>query len=331
MALDQLHRASHYVAAMARTPRALALQAALLRDLGWYTGSHGAPTSPTLLASLTRVAIVLDLGPPSDRDARVLLGYRLHKYPNWGRTFAQIRLDFQDYLRSMGRIPASLLDMAGTLALQDHAPELLADDVPGNLVYGNTIASINFVSGVHLAERLRRGLSQQMRFSELITLSAELAGDGAIPDLVRQLTLDARRLPTLDWYVYRQLEQHAALSSPLSPSVRIETALRTFDQRVSDIEQAIGDVLAPLPYRMPLVEAEIRRVFPRFPGVLADQPWNSTEFRLCNDDNHFGRSFPFHEIVAAGVLRGGAAAWRPLRSGAADRLRADDAGPGPAG
>lgn len=314
MAVDQLHRASHYLAAMARTPRALALQAALLRDLGWYTGSHGAPTSPTLLASLTRVAIVLDLGPPSDRDARVLLGYRLHKYPNWGRTFAQIRLDFHDYLRSMGRIPASLLDMAGTLALQDHAPELLADDVPANLVYGNTIASINFVSGVHLAERLRRGLSQQMRFSELITLSAELAGDGAIPDVVRQLTLDARRLPTLDWYVYRQLEQHAALSSPLSPSARIEAALRAFDQRVSDIEQAIGDVLAPLPYRMPLVEAEIRRVFPRFPGVLADEPWNSTEFRLCNDDNHFGRSFPFHEIVAAGVLRGGAAAWRPCRT-----------------
>lgn len=312
MAWDELHRASHFLVGMARTPRAVALQTALLRDLGWYMGSVGAPVSPTLLASLTRVAIVLDLGPPSDRDARVVLGYRLHKYANWGRTFAQIRLDFHDYLHSMGRVPASVLGMAATLVLQDHAPELLPSDVPANLVYANTIASINYVSGVHLAERLRRGLSQQMRFSELITLSADLAEDRDVPDLVKRLTVEARRLPTLDWYVFRQLERQASL--PVPAAHRIEVAMRAFDQRVAEIERAVADVLAPLPYRMPLLEAEIRRVFPRFPGVLADEAWNSTDFRLCNDNNHFGISFPFHEVVAAGVLRNGSAHWRPCRT-----------------
>ncbi|MFL9583411.1 hypothetical protein [Stenotrophomonas sp. AB1(2024)] len=311
IAPEQLHRSSHYVARMARTPRATALQTALLRELGWYLGSAVAPTSPTLLGSLTREAIILDLGPASDRDARILLGYRLHKYPNWGRTFAQIRQDFHDYLRSMGRIPDSLLGLAGTLALQELAPELLPGDVPANLVYGNTIASIHYVSGVHLAERLRRGLSQQMRFSELITFAADLGEGSGTPDLVRQLILDARRLPTLDWYVFRQLDHQAPL--PVPPPERIEAALRAFDQRVADIERAIADVLAPLPYRMPLVEAEIRRVFPRFPGVLSDQPWNSTDFRLCNDDNLFGSSFPFFEVVAAGALRTGAGQWRPCR------------------
>ena len=185
MAWDQLHRTSHFIAAMARTPRARVLQTALLRALGWYQGSTHAPTSPTLLASLMRVAIVLDLGPPSNRDARVLLGYRLHKPSNWGRTFAQIRLDFLDYLRSMGRIPTSMLGMATTLALQDAAPELLARDVPPNLVYANTIASIHFVCGVHLAERIRRGLSQQMRFSELLTLSADLMDGEDVPSWSR--------------------------------------------------------------------------------------------------------------------------------------------------
>ena len=312
MVADQLHRSSHYVSRMARTPRARALQTALLRDLGWYLGTTAAPTSPTLLASLTRVAIVLDLGPASDRDARILLGYRLHKYPNLGRTFVQIRLDFHDYLRSMGRIPASLSGLAGTLALQDLAPELLPGDVPANLIYGNTIASIHYASGVHLAERLRRGLSQQMRFSELITFAADLADDSQAPDLARQLILDARRLPTLDWYVFRQMAPQPAV--PVPASERIEIALRAFDQRVADIERAVADVLAPLPYRIPLVEAEIRRVFPRFPGVLGEQPWNSTDFRLCNDENHFGNSFPFYEIVAAGVLRNGTGQWRPCRT-----------------
>jgi len=312
MGWDQVHRTSHLVAAMARTPRALLLQAALLHALGWYAGSVHAPTSPTLLASLTRVAIVLDLGPASDRDARVLLGYRLHKSSNWGRTFAQIRLDFQDYLRSMGRIPASALGMATTLALQDHAPELLAPDVPPNLVYANTIASIQFVSGVHLAERIRRGLSQQMRFSELLRLSSDLAEGVGVPDLVKQMTLQARRLPTQDWYVFRQLER--ASSPPMRPAERIETALAAYDQRVADIERAVADVLAPLPYRMPLLEAEIRRVFPRFPGVLAEQAWNSTDFLLCHDDNHFGRSFPFFEVAAAGALRTDADRWRPCRT-----------------
>lgn len=311
IAPEQLHRSSHYVASMARTPRATALQTALLRDLGWYLGSAAAPTSPTLLGSLTREAIILDLGPASGRDARILLGYRLHKYPNWGRTFVQIRQDFHDYLRSIGRIPDSLLGLAETLALQDLAPELLPGDVPANLLYGNTIASVHYASGVHLAERLRRGLSQQMRFSELITFAADLAGDSETPDLVRQLILDARRLPTLDWYVFRQLEHEAAL--PVPASERIQAALRAFDQRVADIECAITDVLAPLPYRMPLVEAEIRRVFPRFPGVLADQAWNSTDFRLCDDENHFASSFPFFEIVAAGALRNGTGHWRPCR------------------
>ncbi|MGY8562284.1 hypothetical protein L0938_02525 [Paracidovorax citrulli] len=312
MGWNQLHRTSYLVASMARTPRALRLQAALLDALGWYAGGAHAPTSPTLLASLTRVAIVLDLGPPSDRDARVLLGYRLHKSSNWGRTFAQIRLDFQDYLHSMGRIPSSALGMATALALQDHAPELLATDVPANLVYANTIASIQFVSGVHLAERIRRGLSQQMRFGELLSLSSEFAEGVGVPDLVKQMTLQARRLPTHDWYVFRQLERGPA--PPLQPSGRIEAALLAFDQRVAAIERAVADVLAPLPYRMPLLEAEIRRVFPRFPGVLAGHAWNSTEFLLCHDDNHFGRSFPFFEVVAAGALRTDADRWRPCRT-----------------
>lgn len=312
MAWDQVHRASHFIAAMARTPRAQVLQTALLRALGWYQGSTHAPTSPTLLASLMRVAIVLDLGPPSNRDARVLLGYRLHKPSNWGRTFAQIRLDFLDYLRSMGRIPTSMLGMATTLALQDAAPELLARDVPPNLVYANTIASIHFVCGVHLAERIRRGLSQQMRFSELLTLSADLMEGEDVPELVKQMTLQARRLPTQDWYVFRRLERDSA--RPLRRSARMEAALLAFEQRVADIEHAVADVLAPLPYRMPLVEAEIHRLFPTFPGVLAEHAWNSTAFLLCHDDNHFGPSFPFFELVAAGALRTSSDRWRPCRT-----------------
>ncbi|WP_315385463.1 hypothetical protein [uncultured Stenotrophomonas sp.] len=312
MAWDEVHRTSHFIAAMARTPRAQVLQTALLRALGWYQGSLHAPTSPTLLASLTRVAIVLDLGPPSNRDARVLLGYRLHKPSNWGRTFASIRLDFHDYLRSMGRIPDSMLGMATTLALQDAAPELLIRDVPPNLVYANTIASIHFVSGVHLAERIRRGLSQQMRFSELLTLSVDLLENDDVPELVKRLALHARRLPTQDWYVFRQLERGSA--RPMRRSERMEAALLAFDQRVADIERAVVDVLAPLPYRMPLVEAEIHRLFPKFPGVLSNHAWNSTEFLLCHDDNHFGRSFPFFELVAAGALRNGSDRWRPCRT-----------------
>jgi hypothetical protein len=312
MAWDQVHRASHFVAAMARTPRAEVLQTALLRALGWYQGSLHAPTSPTLLASLMRVAIVLDLGPPSNRDARVLLGYRLHKPSNWGRTFAEIRLDFLDYLRSMGRVPTSMLGMATTLALQDAAPELLTRDVPPNLVYANTIASIHFVAGVHLAERIRRGLSQQMRFSELLTLSADLMEGKDVPELVKRLTLQARRLPTHDWYVFRQLDRGS--SRPMRRAERIEAALLAFDHRVADIERAVADVLAPLPYRMPLVEAEIRRLFPRFPGVLAEHAWNSTGFLLCHDDNHFGRSFPFFELVAGGALRNSSDRWRPCRT-----------------
>ncbi|MBT2767926.1 hypothetical protein J7J08_09770 [Stenotrophomonas sp. ISL-67] len=311
-AWDQLHRSSHFVASMARTPRAMALQTALLRSLDWYPGSRTTPTSPTLLSSLTRVAIVLDLGPPSDPDTRVLLGYPLHKSANQGRTFAQIRLDFHDHLHRLGRLPSGLLGMATTLALQDHAPELLAADVPPTLVYGTTVASINFVTGVHLAERMQRGLSQQMRFSELLTLAADLANDSQAPALVKQLTLQARRLPTLDWYLFRQPQDHAG--DGMSPAQRIDAALHTFDQRVVDIERAISDVLAPLPYRMPLVEAEIRRVFPRFPGVLASQPWNSTEFRLCRISEYFEPSVPFYELVAAGALRGTPSQWQPCRT-----------------
>ncbi|WP_421567901.1 hypothetical protein [Stenotrophomonas sp. PD6] len=311
---DELQRSTHLLACIARTPRALALQTALLQALGWYRGSRTAPTSPTLLASLTRHAIVLDLGPRSNRDARVLLGYRLHKPSNWGRTHAQIRTDFQDYLRSMGHLPDALLGMATTLALQDLAPELLVVDVPDNLVYANTIASITFISGVHLAERIQRGLSQQMRFAELLTLSADLTQDADTPDTVKQLALDARRLPTLDWYVFRQLEHQPGLPARPAAAQRIEVALNAFDQRVADIEQAIDDVLAPLPYRMQLVEAEIRRVFPTFPGILANHPWNSTRFRLFEDDASLGRCFPFHELVAAGVLRDASAPWRPCRS-----------------
>jgi hypothetical protein len=307
-------RSAHLLACIARTPRALALQTALLQALGWYRGSRAAPTSPTLLASLTRHAIVLDLGPRSDRDARVLLGYHLHKHSNWGRTHARIRVDFQDYLRSMGQLPDTLLGMAGTLALQDLAPELLVVELPDNLVYANTIASINFISGVHLAERIQRGLSQQMGFAELLTLSADLTQDPDTPDIVKQLALDARRLPTLDWYVFRQLEHQPGLPARPPAAQRIEAALNAFDQRAADIEQAIDHVLAPLPYRMQLVEAEIRRVFPAFPGVLANQPWNSTRFRLFKDDASLGRCFPFHELVAAGVLRDAPALWRPCRS-----------------
>jgi hypothetical protein len=300
---DDLHRSRFFLAEIARSPRAHALQNALLSALGWYGAPGDAATSPTLLASLTAMAVVDELGPPSDRNRRIVLGYRLHKYANRGRTFAAIRDDFGDYLFSLGRLPAALRAMAVTLVLQQEAPELLGEDIPPDLVFGSAIAAASYASGVHVAERIQRGLSQQMNFSELVMLSAELARAVEVPDDVRKIALDARRLPMLDWLAFRHTD--AGYPDPPDAAAGLDAgmAMAMFDARVARIETAVADLLAPLPYRMPMVEAELKRVFPSFPGVLAGLEWNSTQLRLCNDAEWFGYSFPLFELYAAGELQ----------------------------
>lgn len=303
----ELHRARAFLADITESPQARPLQKALLTALGWHGSTDPATTSPTLRASLTAAALVADLGPPSNREARIVLGYRLHKQANVGRTFAAIRADLEAYLCSLGRLPFDLCPMAAALVLHEEAPELLAPDVPPTLMFGSAISAVNYVSGVHLAERIRRGLSQQMTFNELVSLSAELCGHPEVPINVRTMALDARGLATLDWQYFRA--QDASFSGNVTHAARTRAAMEAFDARVARIESAITGLLAPLPYRMPRVEAEIRRVLPAFPGVFAGLAWNDTQLRLCNDQEWLRYSFPFFELVAAGVLRNAPRAW----------------------
>lgn len=310
-AWHQLERLNYALSEMARTPPAQALQDVLLEALDWHGRNRTGPTSPTLLSSLTVQAIVADLGPPSNREQRIVLGYRLHKQANRGRTFGEIRDDFSAYLLSLGRLPQALHGMAVQLVLQEEAPELLGQDIPPHLVFGSAIAAVEYASGVHLAHRIQRGLWAQMNFSALVTLSTEVSVDREVPTEVRQVALDARRLPTLDWWIFRDLDAQEA--APANLTARIDTALARFDQRVRQIDTAITDLLAPPPYRMPMVEAELKRVFPQFPGVFATLAWNSTEMRLCNDRAWFGYSFPLFELYAAGALEQAREDWHPCR------------------
>ncbi len=302
-----LHRTRAFLADMAESPRARPLQQALLTALGWQGSANPAMTSPTLRASLTAAALVADLGPPSNREARIVLGYRLHKHANVGRTFAALRADLEAYLCSLGRLPFDLCPMAVTLVLHEEAPELLAPDVPSTLTFGSAIGAVNYVSGVHLAERIRRGLSQQMTFSELVSLSAELCAHPDVPVNVRAMALDTRGLATLDWQYFRA--QDASTAGNATHAGRTHAAMEAFDARVARIESAITALLAPLPYRMPRVQAEIQRVFPTFPGMFAGLAWNDTQLRLCNDREWLRYSFPLYELVAAGVLRETPSAW----------------------
>lgn len=298
---SSVDRMSFFLSELARTPRAGELQVALLRALDWYGGAAEGVTSPTLLGSLTVLALVADLGPPSDRGARVVLGYPLHKYANRGRTFAAIRDDLTAYLHSLGRLPPALRDMAVTLVLREEAPELLAGDIPSDLVFGSSIAAVDYVSGVHLAERIQRGLSRQMNFSELLTLSVDLSHNADVPIEVRQLAQDARYLPTLDWLTFRSIQYGPFVNT--QPADAPAELMDQFDARVALIERAITDLLAPLPYRMQMIKAELTRVFPSLPGVLAGLTWNDTQLRLCRHRDRLRHSFPLFELYAAGELR----------------------------
>ena len=302
-AWHEVHRLRPALAEMARSPRALRLHTALLDALGWHGAALNATTSPTLLGSLTVQAVLTDLGPASVRAQRIVLGYRMHKHANHGRTFAAIREDFATYLGSLGRLPAPLLPMAVALALQEEAPELAAADIPAPLVFGSAIASVDYASGVHLAEHIQRGLSAQMNFSTLLTLWGEAADDPQLPAQARQMVLDARQVPLFDWWTFRDLGGNE--SSAYAPS----TASAMFDARVRRIDAAISHLLAPLPYRMPMVEAELTRVFPVFPGVFAGLQWNASTLRLCKD----ALSFPLFELYAAGALLRAPQDWHPCR------------------
>lgn len=306
-AWGEVERVGFFLSELARTPRACQLQHALLDALGWSGNPPGAGTSSSLLASLTVHAIVADLGPPSYRDSRVVLGYPLHKRANRGRTFAAVRDDFETYLYSLGRLPPAVHAIATAVALQEEAPELLAHDIPAELAFGSAIAAVDYVSGVHLAERIQRGLSRQMNFTALATLSIELARDPSVPEEVRQMAVDARRLPLLDWHTFRRIdEEHMAPADTAAPRV-------AFDARIAQIGAAISDLLAPLPYRMAMVQAELQRVFPTWPGIFAPLPWNSSQLRLCNDRHWWRRSFPLHELYAAGELQRAPGDWSLCR------------------
>lgn len=303
---NDVHRSAYFLSEMARTPAAIALQRALLTALDWY-GGDGAATSPTLLTTLTLEAVLADAGPASDREARIVLGYRLHKVSNWGRTYHQVRADLEDYVRSLGRVSPAATPMTCLWLMQEYLPELLISDLPQELVYASSVAAVNFVSGVHAAERIKHGLSRRMRFADLVTLSTDLTTRDGVPQMAKAIAIDARRLPTLDWFVFRQKNDPYANASTSPPSP--EEAMLAFDARVEQIQEAITSLTTPLPYRMPMVEAAMRQVFPTFPGALAPFPWNSEEIRLCSS-RYPGRNFALHEIYAAGELYPSDSEWR---------------------
>jgi len=308
---NEVTRLNYALSEMVRTGPARELQDALLDALGWYGRNASESTSSTVLGSLTVVALVADLGPPSNREQGIVLGYCLHKRDNRGRTFAEVREDFAVYLGGLDRVSPDLHGMAVQLALQEQAPELLGRDTPPHLPFGSAIAAADYVSGVHLADRIQRGVWAQMNFTTLLTLSAAVLNDPDTPPQVRQMAIEARKLPTLDWQAFRQLDNEAPHVH--NDTQRIALALSAFDARVRQIDAAVTDLLAPPPYRMPMVESELKRVFPRFPGVFAGLDWNSTELRLCNDRDWFGHSFPLFELYAAGELLRAPQQWYPCR------------------
>jgi hypothetical protein len=238
-------------------PKAQALAEDLVQWLNWYGAKADEQPPPDISPHLVAEALRLWYSSSHGHQPGTLVGFDLNSREHRGKSYQTLRRDFEKHLSEYAIVretEAETLEqvLVGHLLLSKYSSDFAVPDVPPDLPYASSIAWVNFVHGVNLAQALEPGLLHRLSFQQLIDLPLRQS-ENASNELMQLIAL-TRAEPAQRWAAAAALGDLTVVS--------ITEALSTLDNSTQELSQAISQLNAQPEPRLDIAKAEIARGFP---------------------------------------------------------------------
>lgn len=223
----------------------------LLKALDWYGGAEREITVPVIRKQLVWAALMLELNPPAQQQPGYIAGCDLAGPQNWGLSYRQRHRRLLTALAERTALPELALCI-----LAPAVPDFMVEGIHEDLRYG-TVAWVNFVHGVSLANSLDPGSSTKLAFEDLIRLPMNLSKTATSEELA--LIASARIYPSLHWAVANGvLPVNAQNDYSLS---ELASASNALDDHIERAVQAAEAITRQVPDRLKMAEDKLLELF----------------------------------------------------------------------
>ncbi|WP_155629704.1 hypothetical protein [Burkholderia territorii] len=278
---DELRkRPQYYLQKILSSPRATQFTRHLIQELGWGGPGPDEPISPEYQAKLLRKAIEIQLRknfPSSNKTGA--LGYQFDQTSNWGKTYGEIRLDFESHLAKNKVAETSKSAILIAQVYRNNLPASFSPEgIPDDMRYRTSFAWVKFAQGINIAETTSPGAARTMPFTQLIDLPDEAAAEidqqlaQAHNDEKKQNAqsakdaLDLLKLaPVLDWAVARGEIPAKSEGETFTTDDEIK-AVSLYESHVKKLVNSYEALSKPLPSRRDMADAALRNI-----GISPDQ------------------------------------------------------------
>ncbi|WLH94313.1 hypothetical protein PSH58_20585 [Pseudomonas hefeiensis] len=236
--------------------RKLATQ--LLQALGWFGGRPGEDTASGICTKLLAKAIRLWLADGQNESPDSIAGYPWQSSSNWGKSYRQIRAEFEAHLLSSKRA-ASVNESILLACLYQplFPPQFQIRDIPAQLPYRSSTVWVNFAHGVYLADAIDPTLLQRLSFQQLVDFPGRYASEATADDL--KLVTLTRLKPMLEWAVTNGLVVHKADGHYTTQD--IQSAVQKLDFSIDSLTRAVNWLDSRPPERLNIARLKIAKLF----------------------------------------------------------------------
>lgn len=279
----------------------------LIAVLGWYGAGPGEQTAEGLGIRLLAEALRVWYRPSAEEPSGTIAGYRLQQNANHGKSYNQIRSEFEDYLLESGRVTTHLEKIVlARLLLRDFPLEFQVRDIPADLPYATSVVWVNFAHGTRLAHALDPQLLQRLTFQQLVDLPLGKSANAAAAmlDLIALTRTAAAREWVLAAGVVEQSDDTAAQAT--------SQPIAALDKYTAQLNAAIVQIAEEAPQRLDLTKKLLLEKFGDSDRVT--NPYKMTLMRssgyagnrsrrvIIDTDDKPGPFYPFVDVYASGGL-----------------------------
>ncbi|SIS11636.1 deaminase domain-containing protein [Pseudomonas sp. A214] len=249
---------SAYLEAILQSTNARKLATRLLQVLGWFGGRPGEDTAAGICTKLLAHAIRLWLEKEQNESPDSIAGYPWQRSSNWGKSYGQIRAEFEAHLLSSKRA-ASVNEsiLLARLYQSLFPPHFQIHDIPSQLPYRSSTVWVNFAHGVGLADAIDPTLLQRLSFQQLVDFPGQYASEATADDL--KLVTLTRLKPMLEWAVTNGLVAHKADEHYTLQD--IQTAAEKLDFTIDSLTRAVNWLDSRPPERLNIARLKMAKLF----------------------------------------------------------------------
>ncbi|MFT0473976.1 hypothetical protein ACMSI6_08530 [Pseudomonas antarctica] len=209
--------------------------------------------TPTSAIEYLCVALALDLDSAVGASRQNLMGYNVYGQENIGASPVEIMKRFIRYLE--GTVGVEIAPMAAHLLLSVSAPELLAKDLPPNLVYGSHPWASYSIEALRIEKQVP-GAVANMTYSQVMLYGQTQPISTQEFDQLKEV----RRGPVTDWAVANEVI--SARADNVYSAADYNLSVKALLKQQKELGWASKVLTESPPTRKEMALSALRRVFP---------------------------------------------------------------------